>query len=211
MRVPLALALPATMIAVAAIALLAGYGTWHSSFGNGFELQTIDARFGVRGAQPPYPGVVVVGIDVATLESGRFGLFPFKRVWDARLIDALRRDGARTIAYDLVFDTGTDPYDDLALYRAVGGDHGHVVLAAIATARNGSGATYVLGGVAHQRAVGATVGSANIIPDSDGSITHIPEAIKGLQSFAYAAAVTSGLSTATLRSEFPGGSQWIDL
>ncbi|HLW95137.1 MAG TPA: CHASE2 domain-containing protein [Solirubrobacteraceae bacterium] len=210
MRVPLALALPATMIAVAAIALLAGYGTWHSSFGNGFELQTIDARFGVRGAQPPYPGVVVVGIDVATLESGRFGLFPFKRRWDARMIDALRRDGARTIAYDLVFDTGTAPFDDLALYDAVGRDHGHVVLAADATARGGSGATYVLGGVAHQRAVGATIGTAEIPTDTDGTITHIPEAVKGLHSFAYATAAISGVAQATLSSEFEGGSAWLD-
>jgi serine/threonine-protein kinase len=198
------------MLAVALIAMLAGYGTWHSSFGNGLELQTIDARFGVRGPQPAFAGVVVVGVDVKTLESSRFGLFPLKRRWDAQLIDALRRDGARTVAYDQVFDTGTDPYDDLALYRAVGRDHGHVVLAADATATNGSGATFVLGGVAHQRAVGASVGSASISLDSDSTVTHLPESIKGLQSFAYAAAANAGLSQATLRSEFAGGSQWID-
>jgi CHASE2 domain-containing sensor protein len=210
-RIPLSIALPATLVAVAAIALLAGYGTWHSSFGNSLELQTIDARFGVRGPKPAYSGVVVVGVDPQTLESSRFGLFPFKRRWDARLIDALRRDGAKTIAYDQVFDARTDNYDDLKLYDAVGRDHGHVVLAADATDVNGSGATYVLGGVGNQRAVGASVGSANFVADSDGTITHIPESLAGLQSFAYATAAVSGVSQSTLRSEFHGGSSWIDL
>ena len=57
----------------------------------------------------------------------------------------------RTIAYDQVFDTKTDNYDDLQLYDAAARAHGHVVLAADRDRRAG-GATYVLGGVAHQRA-----------------------------------------------------------
>jgi CHASE2 domain-containing sensor protein len=198
------------MVAVAGLALLAGYGTWHSSFGNNLELQTIDARFNIRGVQKPWPGVVVVGIDVKTLESSQFGLFPFRRLYDAEMIDQLRRDGAKTIAYDLVFDTASDPKDDLDLYDAAARAHGHLVLAAIATAKNGNGSTYVLGGVAHQRAVEASVGSANFIPDSDGAIRQLPEAVKGLQSFAVAAAANAGVPTSTLQSDFAHGSQWID-
>ena len=53
-----------------------------------------------------------------------------------RMIDALRRDGARTIAFDLVFDTKTDNYDDLAaLRRRERAIAATLVLAADATAR----------------------------------------------------------------------------
>ena len=54
------------------------------TFGRNLELQTIDARFGVRGTQKPWPGVVVVGIDDQTLETGCTGASRFGRRWDAR-------------------------------------------------------------------------------------------------------------------------------
>ena len=202
--------LPAALVAVAIGALAAGYATWHTSFGRGLELQTIDWRFELRGAQRAWPGVVIVGIDVKTLESSRFGRFPFARIWDARMIDRLREDGARAIAYDLVFDSASDPTDDLELYRAAARAHGHLVLAATATDTNGNGTTNVLGGVANQRAAGVSVGSANFPADSDGAVRRLPEQVEGLQSFALASARVAGRSAAALRGEFQGGSQWID-
>jgi len=202
--------LPATMVAVAALALLAGYGTWYSSFGNQLELQTIDARFDVRGAQKPWPGVVVVGIDIQTIETGLYGRFPFARRWDAAMIDQLRRDGAKVIAYDLAFESASDNYDDLKLYDAAARAHGHLVLAATASATNGSGATFVLGGVANQRRAGVAVGSANFLVASDETIRSVPEKVDGTQTFAVAAARTAGIPQSTLQSEFSNGSQLID-
>ena len=202
--------LPAAMLAVALLGLLVGFATWHTSVGRNLELQTIDARFGVRGTQKAWPGVVIVGIDVKTLETSLYGRFPFARVWDARMIDRLREDGAKTIAYDLVFDSASDPKDDLALYDAAARAHGHLVLAATASATNGSGATFVLGGVAHQQAVGASVGSANLNEDADGAVRRVPDAVEGLQSFAVAAARDAGAPASALRADFSGGSQWID-
>jgi CHASE2 domain-containing sensor protein len=199
------------MLAVAALALAAGYGTWHTSFGNNLELQTIDARISLRGTHKPYPGVVIVAIDVKTLETSRFGSFPFARNWDARMIDALRRDGAKTIAYDLIFDSASDnPQYDLDLLNAAARAHGHLVLAAQASDVNGNGTTAVLGGVAHQRKAGVSVGTALFSEDSDGAVRRLPEQVEGVQSFAVAAARDAGVSARALRAEFDDGSQWID-
>jgi len=196
------------MLAVALVALAAGYGTWHTAFGRNLELQTIDARFGIRGTQKPWPGVVIVGIDYRTLDSNRYGSFPFRRVWDARIIDRLRRDGARTIAFDLVFDHATDNADDVALYLAAQRDHGHLVMAGAAT--NSSGATNVLGGIRNQRRLGLSVGSAQFPEASDSAVRQIPVSVEGLQSFAAATARASGVSSATLAATLRGGPQWID-
>jgi CHASE2 domain-containing sensor protein len=196
------------MVVVTLLGIVAGYVIWHTSTGNNLELQTIDARFQIRGGQRPWPGVAIVGIDDETVETGIYGSFPFKRRWDAALIDTLRRDGARTIAFDLVFDHRTDNADDLALYDAVARDHGHIVLAGSAT--NASGQTYVLGGAQNQRAAGAAVGSANFPEESDGSVRRIPAAVEGLPSFAAVTARVSGVPAKRLASEFSHGPVWID-
>ncbi|HEY1777371.1 MAG TPA: CHASE2 domain-containing protein [Solirubrobacteraceae bacterium] len=198
------------MIAVTGLALLAGYGTWHSSFGNQLELRTIDARFDVRGTQKPDPGVVIVGIDIQTIETGLYGRFPFARRFDAQMIDRLRRDGAKVIAYDLAFESGSDPSDDLALFHAAERARGRLVLAATASAKNGSGATYVLGGVKNQRTAGIGVGSADFTVASDGAIRSVPGSVKGTQSFAVATARAAGVPRPTIASEFASGLQWID-
>jgi CHASE2 domain-containing sensor protein len=199
------------MLGVALVALLAGYGTWHTSFGNNLELGTIDARISLRGTQRPYPGVVIVAIDVKTLESSRFGSFPFARIYDAEMIDRLRKDGARTIAYDLIFDSASDNAQyDLDLYDAAARAHGHIVLAAQASDIHGNGTTNVLGGVANQRSAGVSVGTAEFSEDSDGAVRRLPERVEGVQSFAVAAARDAGVSTSALRADFDSGSQWID-
>ena len=196
------------MAVVALLGAAAGYAVWHTSTGNNVELQTIDARFALRGDRHPWPGVVVVGIDDQTIETSQYGSFPFKRSWDARLIDTLRRDGARTIAVDLLFEHGTDNADDLALYDAAKRAHGHIVLAGTATDARGD--TYVLGGVANQRAAGIAVGSAYFPEDTDGSVRRIPAAVEHLQSFAGAIARTSGIGASALAGDFTGGYAWID-
>ncbi len=200
--------LATALLAVALAALAAGYATWHTTLGHNLELQTIDARFALRGGEKPSPRVVIVGIDDRTLETGLYGSFPFARRYDARMIDRLRRDGARTVAFDLVFDHGTDNFDDLALYDAAWRDHGRLVLAGTAT--NSRGETFVLGGLANQRAAGVSVGSVFFPEDTDGSVRRIPWSVEGLQSFAAATARDAGLSAHGLRAMFAGGPVWID-
>ncbi len=194
------------MLAVALVGLLAGYGAWHTGVGRNLELQTIDARFALRGTQKPWPGVVIVGIDSASRQ--RFGLFPYPRRVDAVVIDRLREAGARTIAFDLVFAGQTDETDDLSLFDAAQRTRGRTVVAGAAT--NASGQSDVFGGPQVQREAGVRVGSALFPVDHDGTIRHMPESVEGLQSFAVAAARGAGLSATRVRSLFTAGSQWID-
>jgi serine/threonine-protein kinase len=191
------------MLGTAALGLLAGYWAWHDPVGHDLELSSIDARFQIRGHARPWPGVVIVGIDAQALAA--YGSFPFDRRLDARVIDALLRDGARTVAFDLIFDhASTNPASDVALYRAAVRAGRRLVLAANAVGRHGE--TNVLGG----RAGAFLVGSANFHASADGLIRRVPEEVDGLQSFAAATARSAGLSASRVHSLFDGGSQWID-
>ena len=99
------------------------------------ELQSIDARFSIRGRQPTPTGVSLVAIDPATLEHVREAnpkvTYPFPRRFDAAVIDRLRRAGAQAIAMDLEFVHETDIRDDNALIEAIGRAHGKTVLATV--------------------------------------------------------------------------------
>ena len=123
--------------------VLVGYGAWHDSVGRSLELASVDGRFQIRGERKPWPGVVIVGID-ATATHGVRELPvrpPPRRESDHRLL----RDGARTVAFDLIFDhPSNDPGADLALLDAAKRAGHRLVLAANAT--NSTGGTFVLGG-----------------------------------------------------------------
>jgi CHASE2 domain-containing sensor protein len=198
----------ASLVAVVAVALAAGYATWHSTFGRELEYSSIDARFSVRGRVAPSPRVVVVGIDEPTIEGGMG--WPVERRYDAQMIDKLRRDGARVIAYDLVFDhAGPDPSQDVELFDAAQRAGAKLVLGGGAT--NRAGQTFVLGGSAHQRDAGVHVGSIYFEPDLDGVIRRAPYRIQGLRSFAAQSAIAEGRSPAAVRALYgSGGSIWID-
>src|SRR5947207_7305929 len=91
------------------------------------ELATVDARFSIRGAQRPPRDVVVVGLDNPALRAIDIRP-PIPRLFHARMIDRLHRDGARVIAYDLQFtEQSPDPRDDNALFRALHGTPGVVL------------------------------------------------------------------------------------
>jgi adenylate cyclase len=68
------------------------------------ELDSIDARFAVAGEEEAPDDIVVVGIDARTLQE-LDRQFPFPRDYHARVIDRLRKDGAKVIAFDIAFDT----------------------------------------------------------------------------------------------------------
>src|SRR5215210_6655704 len=70
------------------------------------ELDTVDARFSIRGQEPAPADVAVVAIDDVTF--GELGVrWPFPRSLHARLIDRLRGSGARAIVYDVQFTEQT--------------------------------------------------------------------------------------------------------
>jgi CHASE2 domain-containing sensor protein len=84
------------------------------------ELQTVDARFSVRGEQAPDPGLVLITVDDQTLK--RFpGEDPgsLRRVHYARILRRLSKDRPAVIAVDASFTSAKDRRGDRALIRAI--------------------------------------------------------------------------------------------
>lgn len=70
-------------------------------FLDNIELRALDTRFKVRGVARPSPDVVIVGIDLKSQD--RLGRWPFPRSHFARMIDNLKADGAKVVAFDIDF------------------------------------------------------------------------------------------------------------
>jgi len=182
--------------ALVLIALLAagiGVAAYATNLLRRSELQTIDARYSIRGKQQVPSDVVLVPIDNATVQAFRDngrGQFPFPRRYDAQVIDRLRRAGAKTIAVDLEFTQQTDVADDNALIEAIGRAHGKVVLAASEVERGGR--TDVLGGPSLLRELGARAAEVRLRKgkevDTDGVVRRLGYSYNGLHSFPVVAA-----------------------
>jgi adenylate cyclase len=191
---------------MATSATLIGVVLLARSFGalDAIELDAVDARFELRGPQPPPPGVVIVDIDAASFEDLR-EQWPFPRDLHARLIDRLVRAKAAVIAYDVQFTEPTP--EDAALKAAIARARGRVALAT--TEVNDAGETNVLGGERVLRRIGARAGSVLLPPDIDGSLRRIRHTIDRLETLPV---VTAELlqRRAVRRGDFPGDAAWID-
>jgi adenylate cyclase len=169
---------------------------------DGPELDTIDARFEIRGDRGAPDDVVVVEIDDVSFNE-LDQAWPFPRSLHAEAIDRLRRAGARVIAYDIQFTEPTKPKQDNALISAVDRADG-VVLATTEVGHGGQ--TNVFGGDRVLRETGARAGSSNYVNDSDGVIRRQPYAVEGLESFAVVAAEDFRGHRLPVREGF----EWID-
>src|SRR6476660_5158771 len=137
------------LVAIAAAAL--GTVAYATHLMRALELQSVDARFSVRGTQERPSDIVVVQVDDRTFSD--LGVqWPFPRSLHARVIDRLRQAGAQTVAFDVQFTEPTVPREDNALIEAIG-RMGGMVLSTTEVAADGS--TNVLGGNAVLREVDA--------------------------------------------------------
>jgi adenylate cyclase len=174
------------------------------------ELATVDLRFSIRGAQPPPNDVVVVQIDDDTFSDfanqNRANHWPFSRYYHARVINRLRKDGAKVIAYDIQFTERTSDGPDNALIEAVR-KAGNVVLAT--TEVDPHGQSNVFGGPPAQRYARAQVGDASYGVDPGSTIRRMYYAPNGLTSFPVVAA-EKFLDTKITPSDMGGSSAWID-
>jgi CHASE2 domain-containing sensor protein len=181
------------------------------------ELKTVDARFAVRGARKPAANLVIVGIDDKTF--GRLDLqWPFPRSLDAKVIERLKRDGARAIVYDVQFTEPTTPVNssptaeraaldqDDALITAVQ-RAGNVVLATSEVGPGGENA--VLGGGGILQRIGARAGAAVFPPDPDGVDRRMDFSYNGLRTLGIVGAELA-LGHALSPSGLGGSSAWID-
>ncbi len=177
------------------------------------ELQTIDARFSIRGTRKAPSNIVFVQIsEQAETELSDHGLdsrSPLPRRYDAEVVDRLRRAGARTIAMDMEFTTRTTEPEDDALVEAVGRAHGKVVLATVKVFSKPRGGTTIFGGEPLLRELGARPAEVRFILDSDGTVRRFAREYSGLGSFPVVAAeVMTGHKV--LASTFEGGTLPID-
>ena len=197
-------------LAVGALAAAIGVAAYAVGLLHGLELESVDARYSVRGARAPSDRVVVVEVDDVTFD--QLGLqWPFPRSVHARAIDRLREAGARVIAYDVQFTEPTQPRQDEALILAVE-RAGDVVLAT--TEVDAHGRANVFGGEAVLRQIGAEAGNTVVKQDSDGTVRRFSRQIQGLRGFAVRAAEgpaprrrakpVPGSSTRARRTRSPG-------
>ena len=181
------LSLVAVWLLAAAIALLAH----QAHLLRRLEQQSVDVRFQVRGSQPPMAAskVVLVEVDSSTFNYLRNhdlpARWPFPRRDHARVVDQLRRAGARVIGFDIQFSEESNPRDDNALIRSVG-RAGNVVLSTTVVGPHGS--TPILGGDRVLSRLGARAGNTSVIPDSDGVVRSTQHSIAGLRTFGVVAA-----------------------
>ena len=168
------------------------------------DLQSVDARFSIRGNQGAPSDIVLVKVDDKTFSDlqTRQELF---RPLHAKLIRRLKKDGAKVIVYDFQF---TEPSpkgheeDDNKLITAVG-DAGNLVLAT--TEVNDNGSTNVFGGDETLRAIHAKVGNGNFPPDPGGYDRRMRYQIDKLKTLAVVTA-----ERATGKKVKPFKTTWID-
>jgi adenylate cyclase len=176
------------------------------------ELKALDLRFAVRGARAPTNAVTIVGIDERSL--ARYGRWPWPRSRLAELVERLTAQGARTIAFDAVFDQADAPND--AAFAAAMHASGRVVVGEVlafdeptppslpsvrelAVRDRGGGvarlplATAFHGPIPALAAAAADAGHVNFLPDGDGGFRRVPLAIR------LGDAVAPALSVAALR------------
>ncbi|MDX6681248.1 MAG: adenylate cyclase [Solirubrobacteraceae bacterium] len=191
----LALATTATMLVLYAV----------NAF-RGSDLETVDARFAVRGTHAA-PDVVVVAIDTRTMT--RLKRFPFRRTHHASVIRQLTKAGAKVIAYDVQFtEQSPDAEADNALVRAVQAAP-RIVLGTSEVSVDGK--TNIFGGHDSLARIGARGASVNLPNDPGLVIRRLAYDESGLLGFPLVAAELARGRPLATRADFDSdASAWID-
>jgi CHASE2 domain-containing sensor protein len=151
-----------------------------TSVGDSLEDQSLDARsrWQADGAKQ---NIAIVAVDPKTFDASKAATWPFKRSRHAKVIDELRRAGAKTIVYDVQFTEPTEEKEDFALFDAIARKPGTVLAA---TEVGDDGTTKVLGGPENTDEAKALVGMANLPTDTGGVIRKYYAGVGGVPSLA---------------------------
>jgi len=175
------------------------------------ELAAVDARFDLRGRQPPPSGVALVQIDSESAAELRLPE-RIPRRWHARVIDRISAARPRAIAVDLQFTEGTGPggtfggYDDYELAEAIQ-RAGNVAL--VTDAVNERGETNILSGEDTLRQVRARAGHSGGVGDPGNVVRRMVHSVDKLETLAIVAVeIATGRQTSA--SELGGETAWID-
>jgi adenylate cyclase len=79
------------------------------------ELSSLDTRFRLRGRVRPDPRLMIVDIDQRSQEL--LGRWPFPRIHFAHMLDNLKKDGARVVAFDITFSQPDQTAEPLRALR----------------------------------------------------------------------------------------------
>jgi adenylate cyclase len=182
---------------VAALAVAAGVVAHGTDTFQAVELSSVDARFAVRGDEKPPSDLVVVGVNSDTLQDLNVQ-WPFPRRLHAKVIDRLKADGAKVIAFDVEFaESSREPPK---LCRFFGEDlapNDCALATAAAKARNlvfSFTEVNAKGDVRFIDSDGSLVlpvlkarpGFTGIVDDPDGKARRIVYGFRGVKSFAVA-------------------------
>lgn len=170
------------------------------------ELQSIDARFGIRGTQSRPKDVAVVAIDTRTFNERPADQWPYARRLHGRAIDILKKAGAKVVVYDIQFTEPSNPEDDGILFNSIQ-KAGNVVLGTSEIAKGGK--TRILGGDRNVRLARALPASAQYNLDPNGVIRRIPYQTDGLQTMPVVA-YERAFGHPPDRSGFGPDGAWID-
>jgi adenylate cyclase len=169
------------------------------------ELDTVDARFAIRGTQPVPDELVVVDIDSKTFVTLQQRWASFPRSYHGQVIDRLTKAGVKAIAYDVQFtEPSEDPAEDNALIEAVG-RAGNVILAT--TEVDEQGRTNVFGGEEVLRQFNSRAANALLPSDPGGVIRRVAYSVDKLQALPFA---TVDVALGRKVAPPPGGDAWID-
>jgi adenylate cyclase len=209
-------------LAVAAVAVGLGVLAYALDGFRSLELNTVDARFSVRGEREPPKDLVVVGVDAETFEdlSERW---PFPHDEHAAVVDRLKRDGAKVIALDIQFSepSNTDT-ETFALLESID-KAGNVVESTTEVDRlgNGNAFTYYASEEALkskkrgaitaslEKELGVKIAYGNFPNDPGGVLRRMNLEFEGLKTFAVASAERA-TGRPVDRAAVEGNETWID-
>jgi adenylate cyclase len=150
----------------------------------------LDALFALRGRRTPPPKVCVVAIDDDSYKViGRDPTLAWSRGLHAELIETLRQEGARAVAFDVLFEeAGADPEQDAAFATALA-EAGNVILGASIVVTEDP--LFVQAQIQEPyepfAKAAAAVAYVNIPTDSDGVIRYVFPAREGRPGLGLAA------------------------
>jgi adenylate cyclase len=172
------------------------------------DLNTVNTRFSVRGAEKAPNNIVVVGIDSGTFQTVN-KQWPFPRAVEGQVLNRIDAGHPAAVAFDIVF---TDPSqlgqkDDIALLDALGNANGRVVLSFQETDAKGDVRLFGVGQTQSAlRRAGVQPGSTLFDFDPGNYIRRMSYSINHLTTFP---AVTAEVATGKHIRPFTG-TKWID-
>ena len=174
------------LLVMLAAALAAAW--WWSPLGEAADRPFFDAFTVLSAPHHNNLPVVVLAIDEPSFQE-LHQPWPFPREWHAQLIDRLREDGARAVAFDVVFADPGNAAQDQALADAIArwrrADGTASVVLAGTRERLETGQTTLWTEVAPLQSLldaGAVTGQAGVAPDADFVVRRAPTAPDSLSA-----------------------------